>query len=41
MGVKGGGVDYDTQDFANGLYLRMRVRVGLLNDGKLCYLYMR
>jgi hypothetical protein len=24
---------YDTQDFANGLYLRMRVRVGLLCDG--------
>jgi hypothetical protein len=32
-GSKAIGLIYDTQDFANDLYLRMRVGAGLLCDG--------
>lgn len=38
-GVKAVGLIYDTQDFANGLYHRMRV--WFAQDRRLCYLYMR
>jgi hypothetical protein len=39
-GSRAVGLIYDTENFTNGLYLKMRIQVSLLSDGRLCYLYM-